>query len=90
VTLPRLVGLRTAKEGVFTGRLLNATEAADLDLVNEAVPDDDLDDRTDEVLEMLSAKPTPNIGLAKRAIHDNLGRAWRDGLDREAYVQSLA
>ncbi|APW96706.1 enoyl-CoA hydratase [Halobiforma lacisalsi AJ5] len=90
VTLPRLVGLRTAKELAFTGRLLDAAEADDLDLVNETVPDDELEDRIDDLLETLAERPTENVGLAKRAIHDNLGRPWRDGLEREASVQSLA
>jgi enoyl-CoA hydratase/carnithine racemase len=33
---------------------------------------------------------TANIGLAKEAIHDNLGQPWRDGLEREARLQSMA
>lgn len=90
VTLPRLVGLRTAKELAFTGRLIDAAAAADLDLINESVPDDALDDRVDDLLETLCDRPTETIGLAKRAIHDNLGRSWQSGLEREAYVQSLA
>ncbi|SDQ22505.1 enoyl-CoA hydratase/isomerase family protein [Natronobacterium texcoconense] len=90
VTLPRLVGLRTAKELAFTGKLIDAETAAEFDLVNETVPDDELDDRIDEICETLASRPTENVGLAKRAIHDNLGRSWQDGLEREAYVQSLA
>ncbi|OIB55915.1 enoyl-CoA hydratase/isomerase family protein [Natrialba sp. SSL1] len=90
VTLPQLVGLRTAKDLVLTGRLIDAETAAELDLVNETVPDDDLDDRVGDCIETLAAKPTANIGLAKRAIHDNLGRSWSDGLEYEALTQSLA
>lgn len=90
VTLPRIVGLRTAKDLAFTGRLVDAREAEELDLVNEAVPGDELDDRIEECLETLADRPTETIGLAKRAIHDNLGTEWRDGLEREALVQALA
>ncbi|AFZ72458.1 enoyl-CoA hydratase/isomerase family protein [Natronobacterium gregoryi] len=90
VTLPRLVGLRTAKALALTGKLIDARTADELDLVNETVPDGDLDARIDEILETLAACPTENVGLAKRAIHDNLGRPWSDGLEREASVQSLA
>jgi enoyl-CoA hydratase/carnithine racemase len=88
--LPRILGLRTTKELAFTGRLLPATEAAEADLVSEAVPDDALDDRVAELLETLRDRPTESIALAKRAIHDNIGRSWRDGLEREAHVQTLA
>jgi enoyl-CoA hydratase/carnithine racemase len=90
VLLPRLLGLRTAKELAFTGRLLDAGEAADLDLVNESVPDGELDGRVAHLLETLRAQPTETIALAKGAIHDNLGQSWREGLDREAHAQTLA
>jgi len=90
VVLPRIVGLRTAKELAFTGRLLPAEEAADLDLVSEAVPDEDLDDAVAELVSTLQDQPTETIALTKRAIHDNLGRSWEEGLDREAHLQVLA
>lgn len=90
VTLPRLVGLRKAKELAFTGELLDAEEAAEIGLVNEVVPDERLDDRVDEMLESLAKQPTENIALAKQAIHENLGQSVHDGLHREAHYQTLA
>lgn len=90
VLFPRLLGLRTAKELAFTGRLLDAEAAAELDLVNEAVPDGELDDEVEGLVEELRGQPTETIALAKGAIHDNLGRSWRDGLEREAHAQTLA
>lgn len=88
--LPRLIGLRKTKELAFTGRLISAEEAAAFDVVNETVPDEDLDDRVDSLLDTLGDRPTETIALAKRAIHDNLGRSWQDGLEREAHFQTLA
>jgi enoyl-CoA hydratase/carnithine racemase len=90
VILPRVLGLRATKELAFTGRLFSAGEAADLDLINEAIAGDALDDRVDDLLETLAERPTENIGLAKRAIHDNLGQPWQEGLEREAQFQTLA
>jgi enoyl-CoA hydratase/carnithine racemase len=90
VTLPRLVGLRRAKEMAFTGDLLDATEAADAGLVNDVVPDDELDATVEATVETLASRPTETIALAKAAIHANLGRSWRAGLDHEAHVQALA
>jgi enoyl-CoA hydratase/carnithine racemase len=90
VTLPQLVGLRTAKELIFTGELFSAERAAAMDLVNEAVPADDLDATVDEAVGTLAARPTETIALAKEAIHANLGAPWREGLDREATLQALA
>lgn len=88
--LPRLIGLRKTKELAFTGRLVDASAAAEMDLVNEAVPGEELDERVDDLVETLQNRPTANIGLAKEAIHDNLGQPWRDGLEREARLQSMA
>lgn len=88
--LPRLIGLRKTKELAFTGKLIDAATAAEIDLINEAVEQADLDERTDDLLETLQAQPTENLGLAKEAIHDNLGQPWQTGLRREARIQSLA
>ncbi|SFR66440.1 enoyl-CoA hydratase/isomerase family protein [Halogeometricum limi] len=90
VTLPRLVGLRAAKELAFTGDLLSADRANELGLVNDVVPAEELDATVGEMVEKLAAKPTESIALAKEAIHANLGRPWADGLEREAQAQTLA
>lgn len=90
VLLPRLVGLRRAKELTMTGRLFDADEAAGMGLINEAVPADTLDDRVDELLETLGRKPTTTLGLIKEGIHGNLGRPVDDALDRERALQVRA
>jgi enoyl-CoA hydratase/carnithine racemase len=90
VTLPRLVGLRTAKELAFTGKLISAEEAAALDLVNDVVAPEDLDAVVDETVETLAGRPSEGIALTKEAIHANLGQPWRTGLEHEAHVQALA
>lgn len=88
--LPALVGLRTAKELAMTGRLFDASEAAELDLINRAVPAEALDDEVAELLDSLGEKPTETLALAKRGLHENIGRPFRDALDREASLQVLA
>jgi len=88
--LRELVGLRRAKELAMTGHLFDATEAAEMGLINEAVPADELDARVDDLLDTLAGKPTETLGLTKRAFHENLGRPYDDALDREALLQVLA
>ena len=88
--LPALVGLRTAKELAMTGRLFDATDAAEMDLINRAVPAEDLDSEVTGLLETLDRKPTETLGLTKRGLHENIGRPFRDALEREAYLQVLA
>ena len=88
--LPRLVGLREAKRLAFTAEFVDASEAADLGLVNEVVPADELDGAVDAVLDTLRERPTRTIGLIRQALHDNLGREWGDALDHENLLQSQA
>lgn len=90
VLLPRLVGLRRAKELTMTGRLFDADEAASMGLINGALSGDALDERVDELLETLDRKPTTTLGLIKEGIHGNLGRPVDDALDREAALQVRA
>jgi 2-(1,2-epoxy-1,2-dihydrophenyl)acetyl-CoA isomerase len=88
--LPRLVGLRAAKRLAFTAEFVDAEAAADLGLVNEAVPEDELDDTIEDLLDTLRARPTETIGIVRQALHDNLGRDWGDALDHENLLQSQA
>ncbi|USZ68009.1 enoyl-CoA hydratase-related protein [Halorussus salilacus] len=89
--LPRLVGLRTAKRLAFTGEFFPAEEAAEMGLINEVAGDEaDLDEAVADLLDTLRERPTRTIGLAKRAIHENMGRGWKEAMDYENAVQSQA
>jgi 2-(1,2-epoxy-1,2-dihydrophenyl)acetyl-CoA isomerase len=88
--LPRLVGLRTAKRLAFTGEFFGAEAAAEMGLVNEVHPESELDAAVEDLLDTLRERPTKTIGLAKRAIHENMGKSWREAMDYENLVQSQA
>lgn len=88
--LPRLIGLRDAKRLALTAEFISADEAAELGLVNQSVPDEELDATVEDLLETLRERPTATLGLTKVAIHENMGRHWREALDRELLTQSLA
>ncbi|MFC6767382.1 enoyl-CoA hydratase/isomerase family protein [Natrinema soli] len=90
VMLPHIVGLRAAKRLAFTGEFFDAERAADLELVNEAVPAAELDDRVAETVDGLANGPTATIGMMKQAMHENLGRLWDDALDYENLLQAQA
>ncbi|WP_050031972.1 enoyl-CoA hydratase/isomerase family protein [Halorubrum halophilum] len=72
--LSRLVGDETAKRLVFLGKRVDASEAAELGLVGEVVPDEAFDDRIDELAGDLAAKPAFATRAAKEALN-----AARDG-----------
>ncbi|MFP9058948.1 enoyl-CoA hydratase/isomerase family protein [Natrialbaceae archaeon A-chndr2] len=88
--LPKLVGLRTAKQLAFTGEFFDADRAANLDLINEAVPAANLEERVTETVERLGRRPTTTIGLMKRGMHENLGRHWGEALEYENLLQVQA
>ncbi|WP_254523305.1 enoyl-CoA hydratase/isomerase family protein [Natrinema caseinilyticum] len=88
--LPHVVGLRAAKRLAFTGEFFDADRAADLELINEAVPADELDDRVAETVERIASGPTATIGMMKRAMHENMSRPWDEALDYENLLQAQA
>ncbi|ARS91378.1 enoyl-CoA hydratase/isomerase family protein [Natrarchaeobaculum aegyptiacum] len=88
--LPHIVGLRAAKKLAFTGEFFDAERAADLELVNEAVPADDLDERVAETVDRLSRRPTDVIGMMKQAMHENMARHYSEALDYENLLQVQA
>ncbi|WP_254529758.1 enoyl-CoA hydratase/isomerase family protein [Natrinema gelatinilyticum] len=90
VMLPHIVGLRAAKRLAFTGEFFDADRAADLELVNETVPADELDDQVAETVERIANGPTATIGMMKRAIHENMSRPWDEALDYENLLQAQA
>jgi len=89
--LSRLIGPSRAKELIFTGRRVSATEALQIGLI------DKVDDANDVVVaaksftsDVLKGGPLA-IGLAKRAIDEGLDRSIGDGLEREGqlYAETL-
>jgi enoyl-CoA hydratase/carnithine racemase len=90
-TLPHLVGLRTAKQLAMTGQFFSGETAAEIDLVNKSLGDaEELDAELDDLLETLRKRPTQVVGMTKQAMHENLGKDWRQALDYENHVQVQA
>jgi len=86
--LPRLVGMKKAKELVFTGRDVPAPEAEEMGLINHAYPDGDFDERADELVDELASGPTRALGASKSLLHYGADNDLDATLEREAWVQS--
>jgi 2-(1,2-epoxy-1,2-dihydrophenyl)acetyl-CoA isomerase len=87
--LPRHVGLHKAKELVFFGDDLAATDAERLGLVNKVVPAAQLESACREWADRLAQGPTFAIGLSKRLLNRSL-QANMDALfAEEAFTQAL-
>jgi 2-(1,2-epoxy-1,2-dihydrophenyl)acetyl-CoA isomerase len=74
--LPRLVGVRKAKELAFFGDRITAREALDLGLVSHVVAAGQLDAKINELVQRIVAAPAESVRRAKllmdRALHNTL------------------
>jgi enoyl-CoA hydratase len=66
------VGHRKAKEMLFTGEAISATEAKTLGMVNQVVPRDRLDGFTLEMAAKIAERPTFALKLAKLSVNQSL------------------
>lgn len=87
--LPRIVGLGKAKELIFTGEMVNAQEALQINLVNKVVKTEELTTAAQELAQKLAQGPSIAIGLAKQAINKGLDTDIKAGLSYEVYSQSI-
>lgn len=72
--LPRLVGLRRAKEILLYDEPIGPQEAVDLRIATESVPADDFEKRLQEVGSQLANGPTKAFGATKQLMTESFGR----------------
>lgn len=81
--LPRVVGVRRAKELMFTGRHLDAAEAVEWGLANRAVAPDALDGAVEDLVDELASKSPNAAGLTKDLVDLSADVSLETGLDLE-------
>ncbi|HVE23783.1 MAG TPA: enoyl-CoA hydratase-related protein [Sporichthya sp.] len=89
-SLPRLVGPQKAKEIAFFAQSLTGRQAADLGLVNKAVPDESLDSVVAEWASTLAAGPRRALSMIKAEINTALETSFSAALEKEAVAQAQA
>lgn len=89
--LARLVGPARAKELIWSGRQIRASEAVSIGLVDRVVPAAELEERALGWAEELASGAVAAMGLAKRAVDAGLDGPLSAGLDLEAelFVESF-
>lgn len=85
--LPRLVGMGRALTMLFTGQILDSTEALRIGLVDSVVPSKQLKARTKVLAEVLATKSPVALALIKEATRAAVRAPLDDGIRHE---QSLA
>jgi enoyl-CoA hydratase/carnithine racemase len=82
--LPRLIGRGRAAELILSGRIIDASEAQRIGLVEQVLPDDGFVERVLDWVASIATKPRPAIVAAKRAIIEGLRMPFDEGLALEA------
>ncbi len=87
--LPRLVGIKKAKELIFTGELITANEALELGLLNHVFSTrEEMVHFTEELVGKISSKSPLILKLAKEAINESMV-GLKEGLDYESSLFSF-
>lgn len=81
--LPRLVGAGRAKEMMYTGRVVNASEAERIGLVDRLVPQDKLEEEVNKLAGTIASKSPLAIRLLKKTINLGMNSDLRSGLAYE-------
>lgn len=87
---PLLTDIHTAKEFLMTGRLVGASEASEMGLVNYAVPPAELDEKVDELVDELATGPQTAIGFTKVAVNGWLELGVSNMLRESLALESLS
>lgn len=82
--LPRLVGKGRAKELLFTGDIIDATEACRIGLVNKVVPAEELMSVAMAMAEKIRSRAPVAVKLTKSAVNKGLEGDLQSGLALEA------
>jgi len=86
--LPRLIGVRKAKELLFTCRRITAEEAEQIGIVNKVVSHNTLVDEARKMAEQILENIPETISAQKKLINQSMQMDFEEGLDQEAAYQS--
>ena len=87
--LVKLIGYGRAKELIFTGEMITASEAERIGLINRVVPHDELMEHTRQLAAHLLTRAPEALGLAKRLLWHSVTSDFATGRMLEALAQSV-
>ena len=81
--LPNLVGMARAQELVLTAKKILGSEAAEIGLVNKAVPREDVFSEARAIAEQMAEVDPIVLSFAKRALHFGAGHSMAEAMKNE-------
>ena len=86
--LPRIVGMAKACELIWSGKMIQASEALELGIVSQLETPEALMTTTLEMANSFAAGPPIAIRMAKRAMYRSMDTTLREALEFETYAQN--
>lgn len=88
--LPRVVGMSRAAELLYTGRIIDASEALALGLVSKVVPAGELAAETGALVTAIAAQPPLALRMTKRLLRAGLTADYASVMELSAVLQADA
>lgn len=88
-TLPRMVGTNIAKKLVYTGEILEASDALELGLLNDVYPDESFDEEVDALVQEIASGPTIALRHAKRLLDEGSTKSFDQAITDEWTAQAI-
>ena len=84
--LPRLIGWSRAAEILYSGRMVESDEAAEIGLVNRVVPDDELPGAVEEMARSFAERSAPAVQQMKRMLFAGLDERKAEHVLRQYFA----
>lgn len=86
--LPKVVGDNVARELVFTGELVEGERAVDLGLANHVYPDEEFEERAEELIATIAEGPSAALRTSKRLMRLGPDATLQAAIENEAGAQA--
>ena len=88
--VPRLVGVARARELLLLGEKVTGAQAAEWGMIHRSLPDGEVADAAEALVQRLARGPTVAIGLAKACIRSSLELSLVEAMAKEASALELS